>query len=189
MTTRTLRVDAERNRAQILAAAGAAYAKAGTDISLDEVARLAGVGVGTVYRRFPTKDALIDALFEKRMTEYAEHAEAARTLAATEPWKAFRQHLEYLAEQQALDLGFSEILRDPNRGSEAFRALHRRALRASLGLVRTAKQAGVLRSDFMHSDLLLGHDAIHGIVASRRGNPRVAARRFAALLLDAFRQS
>src|ERR1700712_4565593 len=154
-TVRRLRADAERNRETILCAAAQAYATQGTDVSLDEVARLAGVGVGTVYRRFPTRDALIDALFEGRMTAYAEHAEAARRLAGTEPRRAFREHLEFLAAQQSNDLGFSDVLRDPGRGSEAFQALHRRALRASIGLVKKARDAGVLRPDFKHSDLLL----------------------------------
>src|ERR1700712_3129718 len=107
-TDRPLRADAERNREAILCAAAEVYATQGTDVSLDEVARLAGVGVGTVYRRFPTKDELIDALFEARMTGYAEHAEAARLLATTEPRRAFRDHLEFLAAQQSTDLAFSE---------------------------------------------------------------------------------
>lgn len=185
-TARPLRADAERNRETILCAAAEAYAREGTEISLDEVARLAGVGVGTVYRRFPTKDALIDALFEGRMTHYAERAEAARRLAETEPRRAFREQLEFLAEQQSTDLGFSDVLRDPGRGSETFRALHRRALRASIGLIKKARDAGVLRADFTHSDLLLFTEANHGIVSANRGTSAASSRRFVRFMLDAF---
>ena len=64
---RPLRADAERNRRRILAAAAEVFADRGLDVSLDDIAAAAGVGVGTVYRRFPNKDSLIDALFEEKM--------------------------------------------------------------------------------------------------------------------------
>ena len=74
---RPLRRDAERNRQRILEAARAAFAEDGLSVTLDEIARRAGVGVGTIYRRFPDKEQLIDALFEERMNETAAEAEAA----------------------------------------------------------------------------------------------------------------
>ena len=75
---RPLRRDAERNRARILAAAREAFAERGLVVTMDEIARRAGVGVGTVYRRFPEKELLIDALFEQRIDELVALAEAAR---------------------------------------------------------------------------------------------------------------
>lgn len=183
---RRLRVDAERNRQAILAVAREAFAAGGTDISLDEIAERAGFGVGTVYRKFQDKDALLDALFEGRMTEYAEHAEAARDLAATEPWRAFRDHVVSVTRAQACDLGFSDILRNPGRGSEAFQALHRRALRASTQLVKTVKAAGVLRPDFRHGDLLLLTDANFGVVTAHPESAVTASDRLVELFLDSF---
>ncbi|MFV0451917.1 MAG: TetR/AcrR family transcriptional regulator [Propioniciclava sp.] len=186
MSARPLRADAERNRQRILAVARDAYAAGGVEVSLDEIARLAGLGVGTVYRRFPTKDALLDALFEEQMTAYAEHTEAARDLAETDPWRAFREHVLFIGSAQACDLGFSDILRDPARGSAEFQALHRRALRASMALVRTAKAAGALRADFRHSDLLLLTNANFGVVSAQPGTATAASRRLVDLMLDAF---
>src|SRR4051794_16247958 len=75
---RRLRRDAERNRQRILAAAADAFARGGLAVTMDEIARHAGVGVGTVYRRFPDKELLIDALFEQRIEELVALAVAAR---------------------------------------------------------------------------------------------------------------
>ena len=81
---RPLRRDAERNRERILAAAGEVFAERGLEVTLDDIAHHAGVGVGTVYRRFPDKEQLIDALFEDRMDAIVQVAEEA--LAAADPW-------------------------------------------------------------------------------------------------------
>jgi AcrR family transcriptional regulator len=83
-TARPLRRDAERNRQRILKAAAEVFAERGLEVSLDEVARHAGVGVGTVYRRFPTKDDLIEALFMDRIDEVATLAEQAAQ--DPDPW-------------------------------------------------------------------------------------------------------
>src|SRR5215217_2448988 len=84
-TTRPLRADAERNRSRILADAAEAFAERGLDVSLDDIAAHAGVGVGTVYRRLPDKDALIDALFEAKIDAAVALADAA--LQVEEPWE------------------------------------------------------------------------------------------------------
>src|SRR5690349_24529453 len=86
-TTRPLRADAERNRARILAAAAEVFADRGLDASLDDIAAAAGVGVGTVYRRFPDKDALIDALFEVKIDR--ARALATEALEFEDPWEGF----------------------------------------------------------------------------------------------------
>src|ERR1043166_6338645 len=75
--SRPLRVDAARNRERILAAASEVFADRGLDVSLDDIARHAGVGVGTVYRRFPTKEALIEALFDSHLAQLEALAENA----------------------------------------------------------------------------------------------------------------
>ena len=91
---RPLRRDAERNRLRILQAAREVFADRGLDASLDQIAAHAGVGVGTVYRRFADKDALIDALFEERIDEVT--AAGQRALSASDPWEGlvgFLQHV------------------------------------------------------------------------------------------------
>ena len=87
-TTRPLRADAERNRQRILAAAAELFAERGLDVSLDDIAAAAGVGVGTVYRRFPDKDALIDALFEAKIDRVVALADDALEL--EDPWEGLR---------------------------------------------------------------------------------------------------
>src|ERR1700730_8059433 len=89
---RPLRQDAERNRLRILQAAREVFADRGLDASLDQIAVHAGVGVGTVYRRFPDKDALIDALFEERIGEVAAAGQDA--LAAPDPWQGLVDFLQ-----------------------------------------------------------------------------------------------
>ncbi len=82
-----LRADARRNREKVLAAARAVFSEHGRDAQMDDVARRAGVGVGTVYRHFPTKEALIEALMVAAFETIAEAAEAA--LEIEDPWEAF----------------------------------------------------------------------------------------------------
>jgi AcrR family transcriptional regulator len=180
---RPLRIDAQRNRSAILAAAAEVYAEQGCDSSLEAVARLAGVGVGTVYRRFPTKEALIEALLEGAMRTYAEQAETAATRAAAEPLQAFREHVLALVTAQAKDRAFSEVITAPSRMSPAFREYHRRALRASFAVVAAARSAGVVRADFEHRDLLLLTLANHGLVSSGAPSDVRSSLRLADLLL------
>src|SRR5574342_294589 len=84
---RPLRADAERNRRRVLSAASDLFAERGLDVSLDEIAAAAGVGVGTVYRRFADKDALIDALFEDKIGDVERLAREC--LEIEDPWTAF----------------------------------------------------------------------------------------------------
>src|SRR3954451_11483124 len=102
-----LRRDAERNRQRILAAAADAFAEGGLAVTMDEIARCAGVGVGTVYRRFPDKELLIEALFEQRLEELVALAEDA--LAHDDPWDGLVAFLERLLAVQAGDRGLKEV--------------------------------------------------------------------------------
>ena len=110
---RPLRRDARENRERILAAARLAFAELGIDVSVEEIARRAGVGMGTLYRRFPTKDALIDAVFEEHLDQIAASAEAA--LADPDAWTAFLDYLTDIVGLQANDRGLSA---DPRRPPE-----------------------------------------------------------------------
>src|SRR3954466_15110906 len=98
---RPLRADAARNRARLLAAAKTVFAERGLDATMDEVARRAGVGVGTAYRRFRNRDDLIAALFEERLDEFMEILDTA--LADPDPWRGLSAFLERWMEMQAAD--------------------------------------------------------------------------------------
>ena len=107
---RSMRADAIRNREAVIEAARALMATEGLDAQMDDIARAAGVGVGTVYRHFPTKDDLIFALAEHRFQRLAEFATEA--LAEEDPGPAFERFLYRGAELQATDRSLSEVMRD-----------------------------------------------------------------------------
>src|SRR5215211_8492916 len=109
---RPLRRDAQRNRERILAAARKLFAERGIDATLDDVAARAGVGVGTVYRRYPNKDALLDELFEERIAELAALAEAS--LSDEDPWAALVRFLERVEELFAADRALEHLVLHPD---------------------------------------------------------------------------
>src|SRR3954468_23269692 len=108
VTDRPLRADAERNRQRIIAAAASVFAERGLDVSLDDIAAAAGVGVGTVYRRFPDKDALIDALFEAKINDIRQLAQ--RSLEVEDAWEGFSGFVRGVCALQARDRGLKEAL-------------------------------------------------------------------------------
>src|SRR3954453_2381050 len=110
-----LRRDAERNRRRILAAAADAFAEGGLAVTMDEIARRAGVGVGTVYRRFPDKELLIEALFEQRIDELVALAEAARD--EPDPFAGIVRFFESFVAVQAADRALKEVLIGTPRGA------------------------------------------------------------------------
>ena len=186
-TVKPLRHDAERNRDAILCAAATAFAEHGSGASLDDIARSAKVGVATLYRRFPSRDSLVEAVFGGAMTAYAEGFEAAAERALSEPWLAFRDQVMALLEQQATDIAFAEVLSAPVIGSGLFRDEHRRAFRAMLTLIARAKAAGAIRADFHHSDIYLLTLATAGITRVTAETAPDAWRRHAAYLLESYR--
>lgn len=184
---RPLRADAERNRQAIMCAAGTVFAEEGTDVTLERIAEAAGVGVGTIYRRFASVDELVAVVLEEKMRRYADRSEEAAEQARTEPWEAFRDYVMFILEQQADDLAFSDLIVSPRGMSELFHEHNERAFRASVVLVERARDAGALRPGFHHSDLYLLTNANRGVL---QGTQRVAPdgwRRFAEYVLDGFR--
>src|SRR5690349_16311301 len=105
---RPLRRDAERNRQRILTAAADAFAEGGLAVTMDEIARRAGVGVGTVYRRFPDKELLVEALFEQRVDELVVLAQAARD--DPDPFAGLVRFFETFLALQAADRGLKEVV-------------------------------------------------------------------------------
>jgi AcrR family transcriptional regulator len=136
----TLRADAQRNLGRVLDAAAEVFAERGPDASVDEIARRAGVGHATVFRRFPTKDALISAVVDMRVTELNTLADEALT--AEDPEAAFTEFVwaaaEIGAKQRGLDDCFLRCADSPT-----LRALREAGARIS----RRAQEAGAIRSD------------------------------------------
>lgn len=185
---RPLRADAERNRRAIICAAATVLAEQGTDATLEHIAEVAGVGVGTIYRRFPTLDNLVGVVLEEKMSRYADRTEVAADEATTRPWEAFREYVLFTLEQQALDLGFSDvILHSHTTGTDTFRTEINRAFRASVTLVDRVVAAGAVRPDFHHSDLYLLQQANGGLLRGTQKTAPEAWKRLADYMLEAFR--
>ena len=185
MTETPLRADAERNRQRLLAAAKELFATRGLDVTLDEVARHAGVGTGTAYRRFPNKDALIEALMVDRIGELGAIAEDC--LADPDPWQGLVGYFERALALQAADRGLKEVLFSSGRGRE--RTAHaRRALAPVVTkLVRRAVEAGVVRPELGTSDVPVINFMLNTVVDFGRDVEPELYRRYLAIVLDGLR--
>ena len=150
---RPLRRDAERNRQRILRAAAEVFTQRGLDATLDDVAREAGVGVGTVYRRFPDKESLVAELFQDRIDALVAVAEESCT--APDPWQALVSFLEYATACMAGDLGLRQLMMFATYGKDRV-AYAREQMRPVVSkLVERAQAAGALRPDFSATDVPL----------------------------------
>lgn len=183
--TRPLRRDAERNRVRILQAARETFATGGLSVTLDDIAAAAGVGVGTVYRRFPDKEALIDALFEERIAQIAEVAEAGHS--AADPWAALVDYFEFGFAQQVADRGLKEVLLGSREGCSRVARARTRLLPAVTVLVERAHAAGVLRSDFTAQDIPVVMMMVSATIDVTRDVDPEFWRRPLSLLLDGLR--
>ena len=185
---RPLRADAERNRRRILTAAAEVFAKRGLDAGLDEIARHAGVGTGTVYRRFPDKSILIDALFESRIDAVIEVAETA--LAMPDAWDGLVHFLQTSIEMQQADRGLKELLfgeRCPGGANERFARKRDRLQPALAALVDRAHASGQLRPDVGLSDLVVVQFMLHGVGTFSATVEPELWRRQLAIVLDGLR--
>jgi AcrR family transcriptional regulator len=185
-TSRRLRADAERNRTAILAAAQEVFAEQGLEAPLVEIAARAGVGIATLYRRFPDRQQLVAAALAGKITQYAEAAGLA--LAVADPWGGFASFTEQACQMQADDRGLSDLLCMTLPAGEHVEQLRRQANDQVVELIDRAKAAGQLRADFVGEDLLLLLIANAAIMHVTRNDAPHTWRRFVALLLDAFRQ-
>ena len=181
---RPLRCDAARNRDAILEAARAAFAEEGVGVPLEEIARRAGVGIATLYRRFPTRDELVAAAFAPKVTAYVAAADTAS--AAEDPWTGFSGFVRTVCAMQAADAGFADVI---TLTFPATATLDRR-LRATTGgmqdVVARAKAAGELREDFVLEDIVVLLLANAGVVNATKDHAPDAWERFVAYMLDAF---
>jgi AcrR family transcriptional regulator len=146
-----LRRDAERNRQRILDAARELFAEEGLGVTLNDIAHHAGVGVGTVYRRFPDKTQLIEELFEQRLEDLVSLA--SRALDDPDPWQGLRTFLRQALELQANDRGVKDLITASTRGLERVAQIRSRMMPIGVELIRRAQEAGQVRSDIAAADL------------------------------------
>src|SRR3954452_4894470 len=184
-TDRPLRKDAERNRLRILEAAGDVLAERGLGVTLDDIARAAGVGVGTVYRRFPDKGTLIDELFAQRMEALCDIAEEA--LEIPDAWEALVFYFEKGSKLQALDRGLKELMSCSTHGGEPVAQAKVRLRALVTALFDRAKAARVLREDVEPLDSPLIAMMLGTVMDRSREVEPELWRRFLGLILDGLR--
>lgn len=150
--TRPLRADAARNRTRVIEAARDAFAERGQLAQMEDVARRAGVGVGTLYRHFPTKEALGEAVLDLRLSEIEAYVRE-EGLAAADPWEGLVRVFRNAGECQARDRGLADAITEV-LGEEPANCSHRDRLGPLVAeLVRRGQKAGVVRADLREEDL------------------------------------
>ncbi|WP_030559995.1 TetR/AcrR family transcriptional regulator [Streptomyces aureocirculatus] len=179
-----LRADARRNRERVLEAAREVFAAQGVDAPISAVARRAGVGVATLYRRFPTRTALVTAAYAEQLDLCAAAFDEA--LADPDPGRGLYTLLEKVCATQAVDRGFAPVFmdrftdslaHDPERACAEERVAH---------LVRRARESGQLRADFDQADITLLLVASSGLAGQPRDIALAASRRLLASFFQAF---
>jgi AcrR family transcriptional regulator len=182
---RPLRRDAELNRQRILRAAAEIFTEQGLEATLDDVAQRAGVGVGTVYRRFPDKEALADALFTDRLDALVTLAEDA--LADPDEWGSLVSFLEQAGALLAADRGLRQLFMFATYGYDRMGQARARMQPLVSTLVSRAQAAGAVRADLCPTDVPLIEFMLAGVAEyARNARPQVW-RRYLALLLDGLR--
>ncbi|GAB1333016.1 TetR/AcrR family transcriptional regulator [Streptomyces sennicomposti] len=180
-----VRADARRNRERVLVAARAVFAEHGVDAPMATVARRAGLGVATLYRHFPTREALVRGAFAQQMETCARALTEA--LSAPDPWQGFQHLVETVCALQREERGFPAAFVAAFPESTSEHAWSRqRAERDFTALVRRAQASGALRADFHPSDLAVALLAHCGLVTALPDDG-AASRRLVAYLLQSFR--
>ncbi|WP_028745764.1 TetR/AcrR family transcriptional regulator [Rhizobium mesoamericanum] len=179
-----MRADARRNREKLIEVAAAAFAQAGVETSLEDIARNAGVGIGTLYRHFPTREHLVEVVYRRELEGLAE---AAKELAAShapdvalEEW--MRRFVGYIAAKRGMATSL-KILMDSNASlfAEGIGILRG----AAEGLLKAAADQGFIRSDIDTTDLLHALSSIYSLPASPEWRER--SNRLIGLLMDGLR--
>jgi AcrR family transcriptional regulator len=179
---RSLRRDAERNRRLIMDGARVVFADRGLRGSYDDIAREAGVGVGTVYRRFPDRQQLIDALFEEAIEEIVAIAEEG--LAAEDPWDGLVHFIAGSQERQCADRGLRELVLSPDQGDGRLARARAQIVPAVDRLIARAQDAGVVRDDISTTDIGVIQLAVCTVADVTRESAPDAWRRTLSLLID-----
>lgn len=184
-TATPLRVDAQRNAARVLAAARRAVASHGLDVSYHEIARQAGVGVGTVYRRYPERDQLMAAVLGDVLTELI--ATAHQALDCGDAWEGFSLLFTGLAVRTAQNAGLSGLL--DQHGGPAIAEQRHQLLDLSQRVIEVAQDEERLRRDLAWQDVLhlTGAVAVQGCVLGLEPDPTRSHHSVLTVLLDGLR--
>jgi len=180
------RADAARNRATLLDVARTVFASRGLDVPVEEIARAAGLGVGTVYRNFPTKEALVAAVIERAFDELTAASVAA--MRGADPGQSFFQLLHDSAVVMARDIVMVRVARLGNGPGRPEPDYVRRLLDASGAVLARAVEAGAVASGLTAEDisaLLIGI----GEAANHRGDPTEHVERYVAILIEGLRST
>jgi AcrR family transcriptional regulator len=179
------RSDAKRNHERIVAAARPLLAHIGVGVSVDEISRAAGVGMGTLYRHFPTKEDLVDAVLEDAFGEFLQLARVA--VEEPDAWQGLSRFLERALALHAANCGLMDVLASQAHGRERAAAMRRRLRPLLAELVARAQAQGALRADFSADDLpllLWGGDGV--IEYGSSASPQIW-RRYLGIVLDGLR--
>lgn len=178
------RADARRNRERLLAAALAAFTERGTDVSLETVAREAGVGVGTLYRHFPTRDALVEAVYLAELDRLHEGAE--ELLAEHPPEVALARWMDRFVEYAVAKRGLSAALQCViASGGNPFSQSRAKIVGALATLLDAAQASGTVRADLDAEDVLLAMGGVWSLPVEPGWEER--ARRLLGLVMDGLR--
>jgi AcrR family transcriptional regulator len=182
-TARPLRADAQRNRDRLLEVAVRALSRDGPDVTLDAIAKEAGVGIGTLYRHFPTREALTDAAYRNELTRLCDSAGGlSRDLPADQ---ALRAWMDRFADYMATKRGMGDALRALiASGGDPFSESRTRLTAAVTTLLQAGAAAGTLRPDVSPDDVLVG---LSGISLASDPERRDQAGRLLDLLMDGLR--
>lgn len=176
-----LRADARRNRERILTAARTQFAELGLDVHMEHIARAAGVGVGTVYRHFPAKEDLLQALADERFAYFAENARAA--LDDPDPWHGFcelmRESARVAAEDRALSEAFDRL---PGLCAASAEKVH--LIELASELIERAQASGAMRADFSAEDIpSLMRGLARATAPQPSGPPAITWERYLEIML------
>src|SRR5215203_4091678 len=179
-----MRADARRNRQQLMTAAADLFAERGVDVPLDEIARRAGVSIGTLYNHFPNRGALLDAVLPDWVAEVNGLAEAAS--ADSDPWQGFAGFMNGLFDLQARHPSMNDAIARTPAGPVDVASECGRAGGVLESVVNRARDAGVLRPDFSAGDLATMIGAMSKVIAMSNGDDEVW-RRHLGYLIDGLR--
>jgi AcrR family transcriptional regulator len=188
MTTtnpRRLRADAARNQQRILDAARTLFATRGLEVTLDDVAEAAGVGVGTVYRRFANKQELIAEVFEQTVASMAVATQTAYR--NPDPWAGLVELFEWSCGHMAANRGFGEVMLELPDAMDRFVRVREEIKPAIESLFERAHAAGVLRPDITPTDFFAMVGMVESIAAFARPVNTEVWRRYMAIVLDGIR--
>jgi AcrR family transcriptional regulator len=182
--TRPLRADAQRNRDKLLDAAVRAFSSGGPEVTLEAIARDAGVGIGTLYRHFPTREALVEAAYRNELARLCDVV--PDLLAAEPPDQAMRIWMDRFVDYMTTKHGMADALRAViASGGNPFAESRDRLLAAVTALLEAGVAAGTLRSDITPSDVLTSLSGVSMVTANQAQPDQ--ARRILDLLMDGLR--